>query len=732
MLRDKWSSKRPAVALLLATCLSTPAFAQSVAPEEGGGDDSNEIVVTANYRKQSVQDVPSGIQVYGGEALEKLGASGFENYLLTVPGASFRDQGSGNKRVAIRSISNMSATDFGGVTSLSTVGVYLNDVPIQGLSVLPDIALYDMNRVEVLKGPQGTLYGDGAMGGAIKMILNRPDPSGFSGKASVTASQTKSGKLDTLANAAINLPLVTDRVAIRVVGGFRDDNGYIDNVVTGQNNINSVDAYSVRATLLANLSDAFSVEALALRDVSNVEEPTQVNLTLADLKFNGLEDRHNDYKTDLYALTLRYDMGFAELTSVTSKYKRVQDQIDRSDFGLVAGLTNVPYNLDETLRSFAQEVRLVSSGDNRLDWVIGGIYRNKRRFSDFQFFVSDQDLPLIDPALRAQLPASNEYHGQFISDRYRQLAFYGQANFELAKGLDFTAGIRWYNDKVDATVTPDSLLFALATQQFDRSESGTTLKFGLSYKASDNVLLYANAAQGYRSSVPNINADYVGPDFAGPEDLWNFEAGIKTQTADKVLQFNAAAYYIPWSKFQVIVQEFVPLFGIPLGFITNGGDAKIYGFELEFLARPSDNFTAGATLGYAHSEVTRGEGDLTTGKPLPNSPRWTWSAFAEYRAPLSDSLEAFLRGDLSFVDRQASLAFTTAQPTGEMLQSYAMANLRLGLDHKNWGLDLFVNNLFDERAQLGRGLGGFGNVLDSNRFTIARPRTFGATVRVNY
>ena len=726
--------------LLCSLTLASAAHAQVGAEDNqsqtASGDkveSEDVILVTANYREQDLQEVPSAIQVFGGEDLDRLGAKGFEDYILSVPGASFRDQGSGIKRVSIRGISNVSANDFGAPTSLNTVGFYLNDVPLQGTNSLPDLSLFDLDRVEVLKGPQGTLYGDGAMGGAIKMILQKPDlHAGISGKAAITTSYTEDGGVNFNTNAALNIPLIDDRLAVRVVGSLRQEAGFIDNIATGENNVNSGDGYSVRSYVLADISDRLTAEALLYRDVSKVDEATQINIDLGDLEYDGLEDRFTDFEVNLYALTLKLDAGFAEITSVTSKYERTRDQVDRSDFGLPpVPLPRAPYTFAEDNDTFVQELRIISKGDNRLDWVFGGIYRNKERFSDFALTVDERDLELLPTDFRAGLFNGTEYQSQDILEKYKQFAVYGQLNFEISDRLEAIAGARWYNDKnsLDLMQIPGSL-FVFAPLAIDTDDSGVLLKFGLYYEVSDDVLLFANAGQGYRPSAPNSNADFIGPDFASPGSLWNYEIGAKTSFADGRVTLNAAGYYTDWSNFQALVTEFSPLFGFELGFLDNGGDAEVFGVEIELAAAPTDQLTIGGTVGYTHSEVVEGIGGFTTGAPLPNTPEWTFNAFGEFRAPVSSRFDAYIRADVSYVDEQVTLAFTDNQTTGVMVDSYATGNLRFGLDTDDGrGVDLFVNNIWNERAQLGRGLAGNGNNLDSNRFTISRPRTFGVTVR---
>ena len=248
------------------TIASGLALAMTV-PATAAANPDEEIVVTAERREQGVQDIALPIQLFSGRTLERLGADKFEDYLLQVPGVSLRSQGNGASRIAIRGISNIAASDVGGGNTLSTVGLYLNDVPIQGTSVLPDLALYDVQRIEVLKGPQGTLYGEGAMGGAIKMQLTPPDMSATSARGEATLSTTDGATtLSYAARGVLNLPLAQDRVGLRLVGTYKSDAGFVNNIATGERDYNDRRSWSVRGILAANIAEGFDAELLAMSE----------------------------------------------------------------------------------------------------------------------------------------------------------------------------------------------------------------------------------------------------------------------------------------------------------------------------------------------------------------------------------------------------------------------------------------------------------------------------------
>ena len=706
-----------------------------------------EVIVTAAYREQSAQDVAATLQVFEGEKLEQLGAEGFRDYLLTVPGASFRDNGSGAKRVALRGVSNISATDFAAVSSMSTIGVYLNNVPIQGTSLIPDLGLFDLERVEVLKGPQGTLYGDGAMGGAVKMIYTPPNTKMIEGKMAAKLSGTKGGGFNFRTDGVINIPFVRDRVALRIVGSYRNDDGFIDNVLRGKENANDAEDYTIRGMLYAQLTEDFSADILLLRDEQNIDEFTQITRDLGDLELESAENRFTDYTIDLYALTLKYNFPFAELTSVTSRYDRSRNQVDHFS-GLAQGyfnkfgkVTQDPYVLKEGLDTITQELRLVSQGDKRLDWIGGVFYRNRIRDSNFFSFIAPEELPDVNAGLAAALfpvlPADGRYVAQIIKDNFQQWAVYAEANFELIEHLELTAGLRWFDERVDNFTKPTGfsvVSFATGPPFFaDTGDSGFIPKVGLSYKIGDRYLLYALASRGFRSSTINTNVTMgLGEIAANADTLWNFEVGGKTIWSNGRLTLNGALFFIDWSEIQILLSDFSPLFMTDLGFLSNAGDAEIRGFEFAFAAMPTKALSFGMTLGYTYSEMVRVSADAIKGVTLPNTPEWTVSVYGQCNFPVLDLGEGHIHFNMQYMDEHATQVITTTFPGGAFVDSYVIGNFRVGLKTEKWGIDLFIDNLWNERAQLGRGLAGFGSLLDADRFTIHQPRTLGVLIRRSF
>src|SRR5437868_3464376 len=348
-----------------------------------------EVIVTAQRREQDVQDVANSLQVITGEQIDTLGQVEFEDYISTISGVGFNKSGEGSNKIALRGISSFTENRYGVTDSVSTVGLYIDEIPLAGAGSLPDLALFDLRRIEVLKGPQGTLYGEGAMGGAIRMITNAPEFDAFSGKTVATLSSTEHGGVNYQARGMVNLPLAQDRVAMRIVGSYRDDSGFIDNVTTGERDLNSLRQWSVRALLRAQVTDNFSVDLFQLHDDQRLDGLNRQTIGLDDFKTDLHENEYSDNTVDVSALTLRYDFGFAALSSVSSYFKTERNFSSRFPVGLdgflalfglpAVGSVSESLGFEDHPETFTQELRLVSQGDQRVDWVAGAFYRDRDR-----------------------------------------------------------------------------------------------------------------------------------------------------------------------------------------------------------------------------------------------------------------------------------------------------------------------------------------------------------------
>ncbi len=748
--------------------------AEQVAPTE----QRDEIVVTANRREQNLQEVVGGIQVFGGDELEKQGADGIEDYILKVPGAGMQKDGSGGTKLGLRGISNAAGNNSGSFDGVSTVGLYLNDVPMQGAGTLPDLALYDLNRVEVLKGPQGTLYGEGSMGGAIKMIVNHASLTEYEAKADATLSYTEEGGVNWFTKAAFGGPIVEDRIGLRLVGTMKEESGYVDYTEQGREDANTSDGWSVRGIVNGEWN-AFKVEAMVLLDYARADQFPNVNSGEDDLKNDQLERQFSETDFGLYGLTLKYDFGPVELTSVTSLIKADKDQIYRS--GLTSsllegnsidlilqeelGLPATGFQIDDFFQqtlvneepllwttseeNFAQELRLMSTGDERLDWVVGLFYRNRDKDYFGVLTQPDTALPpdptggLLQALLEPLSPFDDRAYDRHGVETFEQYAVYAEGNYELTDALELTLGLRYFNETVGLHDTFNVYwLYALLYSGFggpttfkidlEPEVDGFLPKASLKWQIDDDFMVYGLVSRGFRSAGPNANFAFdVGDPVMDPDYLWNYEAGYKTRWLSGALTINGTFFYLDWEDIQLLKAGVGTIGAIPteLIYFDNAGDARVLGAEIETLLFPMEGLMLGINLSYLDGEITETEpdADAFVGSPLPSMPELSASIFAAYTMDLWGDVTGTIAGGWQYIDDMNIVVESNTEPSGLPVESYQQVQIHLSVDGMNWGVGLFVDNLLDERPQL------FRTLLDTRRYTtIGRPRTGGITARMSF
>jgi iron complex outermembrane receptor protein len=688
-----------------------------------------ELVVTATKREERLIDVPASIQAVSGAELQKLGAVNFSDYARSVAGVAFIDAGPGRTQIFIRGVSTGGDVDTG---KEATVGIYVDETPVTEGSSQPDLKLYDIDRIEVLRGPQGTLYGSGSLGGTVRVLTRQPNFSEISGYLAAQGSQTTKGGTNGSIDGWVNIPL-SDKVALRLVGYALDNSGFLDNGVTGAKDINDEQTRGARAALRIKPTERLNLVLTGVYQKSQIGAYYQVTD-----HFPGLVIEQNEPEpfTDRYGivnLRAEYDFGPAILTSSTSYFDRKREFANDIDY-FVEALTGVPRStslLEYGSKSFSEELRLASNGDGAFKWVVGAFYidRDEAFAQTINFF----GIPIPTAT------ADSLFTGTTTSQT-RQLAGFGEASWEFTPGLTLTGGLRI--SKIDREVT--AIKDGLAVGGFSRfngdfSETPITPKINLSYKPGRDSLIYAQAAKGFRIGGvnqtlppcgPTCTVD-VGPTFSS-DSLWNYEVGAKVQLFDRALSINAAVFYIDWKDIQLNVNR-----GDGFNGFRNAGDAKSKGAELEANARLGSHVKLGGQVTYTKAELTSIDagivGVATAGDRLPDIPRWSASGNIEVGTTVLGDGWAYARADVQYVGSRYN-AFQT-DPLSLPLASYTLVNLRFGLQKGPWGGAIFVNNATDERAALSRLLAigvRNGAPLALDRYTVNRPRTIGVSVWRNF
>ncbi|WP_165793823.1 TonB-dependent receptor [Hyphococcus luteus] len=719
--------KKSLLASIAAFVFGASADAQEGKAEGTGASDDDTIIVTATRRAERLIDVPLAIQALSGDDLEKLGAVNFSDYARTLAGVSFIDAGAGRSQVFIRGVTT--GADIGQGAE-ATVGVYFDEVPISEAASQPDLKLFDIDRIEVLRGPQGTVYGSGSLGGTLRVMPRMPEFDDVSGAIQLTGSGTEKGGGNGEVSGWLNLPF-SDKAALRVVGFGVKNSGFLDDGYSGlgssaEDNINDEKSYGGRAAFHVQPTEQIDIVLTGIYQKSKFGAYEQVTDEFPALVIQQSSDQPFEDEVKIANLKINYDFGFATLTSATSYFDRsrfFQNDIDY--FTEALGIARVVSPLLYEGETISQEVRLASSGDGPFSWLIGGFYLD--RSDDFLQIIN----PLGVPA--SSDPAANLFYLHRASD-IEQLAGFIELGYDLTDRLNITAGVRVSDiDRANVTVN-DGLLFQAAVSG-DVSEQSTTPKVNVSYELADDALVYFQAAQGYR--IGGVNPGLppcdplagctidVGPTY-GSDSLWNYEVGTKFRAFDDALTVAAAIFYIDWKDIQLNVSR-----GDGFDGFLNAGDATSKGAELETSFIANEHLTLGGQVTYTDASLDDVPASIAAfalpGQRVPVTPKWSSAMNFELSAPVFGNGNAYLRGDLQYVGgRQSSLG-----PASSDLESYVLLGLRAGLEHGPYSVAIFVDNLTDERTELDRttvfGLRG-GAPLTLERTTINRPRTVGVTI----
>jgi iron complex outermembrane receptor protein len=741
------------------------AFAQ----QENKSDQLQEIIVTAQKRESTVQTTPISMTALTGQDLEDRGITDISSVVQSVPGVSMRTSGPGQTELEIRGM-----TSSGG--NSSTVGFYLDDTPLtapasaQNGKVVIDPALYDLNRIEVLRGPQGTLYGSGSMGGTIKLVPNAPNPNAFDASAEVIFGGTDGGdSLNHTENAMVNLPL-GDTLAVRVVGTLEHLSGWIDRVVITQpdfpspvnattrgnvaaapveadyKNVNDENLRTVRASLLWKPTDRLSIEPSFM-----YQEITQGGLNLIDSQ-PGTETQYQPYNSpepfedriDIGSLNVQYHFDPFDLSSTTSYWSRDENlrQDGTEEIAYAVGLPiypseggagqNFPTSLeDDKSKQYSEEIRLTSVGDTQFKWLVGYFYQD---------FESDWDL-FVDTPFTAvtAFPTVPNAFTQYQPSKILQNSFFGEASYTFLQQFTATAGLRryYYHASVNTAVSgwlSSSGGDAVDTYSTGERDSGVTPKLNLSYQLDKDLLVYGTVSQGFRPGGGNqpiptsgslgtkclTNLETIGLTSAPlgfkPDKVWSYELGEKFRGDDGRVTINSAAYFENWQH----IQQNIPLAcGFP--FTGNAGDAHIYGAELEVNAVVVPGLVASVNGSWLHAEYIANAVPATTiDERVQNVPELTASASLAYRHGITDALSLVGRVDNNYVGSRID---TTSQ--ANYLPAYDLTNLRAGVEGSNWTAVLFVNNVTNRLALLSNSPAINVAIPTFNRTAMEQPLTFG-------
>jgi iron complex outermembrane receptor protein len=744
---------------------ATAAAAQEQAPTVTGLE---EVIVTATKRAERLQDVSESIAAFDANAIEMRGLKQIDDIVKYIPGMSLSQREPGGTTIVFRGVAS-SGIQFGAVSSSA---LYLDEQPITQSGRSPDPRFIDIERVEALRGPQGTLYGASSQSGTLRVITAKPDPSGFDAWTEAELTQVEDGDAGYDVSAMLNLPLAEDRVSLRVVGFAAEDAGFIDNVLTqskGQTfdnadvvdeDVNTVNTVGGRAALRFDISEGvdltFSglyqdVSADGHGDVTPASTDGFGYANVGDLEQVRFSEESLDDSWYQLGLTMNAATPIGDLVIAASYFDRdFHYEADATDYEWnfncprfdSLGNENPPppfcqpnytlYDFGGDPRGFAQndeqteittfEARLQSKADeeSRWSWLVGAFYSKETGHTQFDSFVNDYaDTPAFEYFAYLQYayyggtlaPTDQWWIGLYDTD-LEQRAMFGEVSFDVTENFTITAGGRWFEYDRKFRLHQEAPVgftgFSLTEATADTDDSGSVMKLNMSYRIDDDRMVYATYSEGFRNggSNPVRPASILPRDFTSDE-LKNYEVGAKTEWLDSRLRFNIAIYSMQWDDFAV-----------------------------------QDAWQIDASLGYNDGEVSEATElvldpafdpiPVTKGARLPLTPDWTATLGIEYR-PRGSLLNAqpFARVDLAYVGESVNnlegIESVVAAGGVQVQEAYDTGDFRVGLEGERWTAALFVDNFWDERANL-----FLSNRWAEQRQSVNRPRTYGLSFRYDW
>ncbi|MEM8561827.1 MAG: TonB-dependent receptor [Pseudomonadota bacterium] len=716
-----------------------------------------EVLVTAQKRDESLQNVPISIQALDSTRLEQLLVSNFDDYALLLPSLSYNSVGPGTAQIYMRGISDGGDGNPSG--SSPSVAVYLDEQPVTAIGRNLDVHIYDIERVEALAGPQGTLYGASSQAGTLRIITKQPSTEEFNAGFDLGYEYTEDGDPSNTVEGFLNIP-ITDRMALRLVGYRGDYGGYIDNVFqvktfsrTGvtidnaglvEENFNEEKNTGARAALKVDLNDNWTATLNQLYQKQETKgvwdhDPEDIG-DLEVARFNKDAGEDEFYQTGLtvegqmgdldlvYAGSyldrdVNYESDYTEYAEYSSyiDYYTCYYAYDYSTYGYVFYDCDDPrirFTDDSKYKRNTQELRLQQQGDSSLRWV-GGLFYEKSTHD----YLLEWHIPAIKPGMQIREP--DVY---FVTDQKRtdtQYAIFGEVTYDLTDSLTTTVGARGFKTESEIKGFVGTVFTASPEVDVDTDEEDVIYKFNLTYNYTDDIMIYGTVSEGFRpggvnrTSTSNIPGEYES------DRLWNYEFGWKTTLLDQRLRFNGAAYYMDWEDIQFT--RFDPSES-QLGLTANAGDAEVYGIESDVTYLILADWEVSAAFSYNDASLSE-EYDrspteiIPSGTELPFVPDFKGNISSRYTFSIGET-DAFV---------QAVYAYTGSSYNDLIVEdrakqdSYEIVNMSAGIERDSWSVTLYGSNLTDERAEIYR-----NNTDLDDRITTNRPRSYGVRFSMNF
>ncbi len=766
----------------ISFALAGSAIAVTLVPAAMAASALEEVVVTAQKRAENLQDVAVSLQVLGNEQLENLQVKGFDDYILFMPTVSYTSNGPGYGQVYMRGIS--SGGDGNHSASMPSVGVYLDEQPVTTINQILDVHVYDIERIETLSGPQGTLYGQGSQAGTIRIITNKPVIGERQGGYDIYGTSVSHGDSGFGLDGYINIP-INDNMAVRLVAWYQDDPGWIDNV---EGEINYLGSGIVKSNADLVDDDFNHAETAGFRGLlkwvlnDNWTITPGINYQNSDVNGSWQENPEytgGDYQTSVFfptwtdenwyqaTLTVEGDIGDLNLLYAGAYLDRdVDSSYDYSGYAEYLESFGYCYYYDalgncadpsqyvsgdENFNRNSHEIRLQSSPDGSFRWIAGLFYQRQEHLFDLQWVVPDMN------------PADSVVEGgrttwQTFQRRVdKDTALFGEAYIDLGAAFSLTLGARYF--EYDNSLFGFNGFIGHCTGYYDDNgdfvedrENGVPQypcfntgilddvskgddwagKVSLEWKATDDKLFYVTWSEGFRAGGVN-RARVPGIPKYQPDFVENYEIGWKTQWADGAVRFNGAAYLVDWNDFQYGFLDFTIS---NLTIIQNVGNAQTKGIEFDLDWAATDNLLLSLAGSYNDAELQenfwrndqdRIDGlppDAPEGTPMPYVPEFQYTFIGRYTFDIAD-MPLFAQAAWSYRDGSWN-DLEVSNTRRRYMDSYGVLNLSTGIEKDNWSLTVYANNVSDERGVINYGDPGYDSPsgLD-NRTNFIKPRNYG-------
>ena len=679
---------------------------------------ADEVVIRAGRQPHALDRFAASASVIGDDALQRLHATSATDLTESVSGIGFTNLGPGRNKIMIRGLSDGA---FSGRTE-STVGVYVEDSRITYGAPDPDLKLVDIERVEILRGPQGALYGGGSIGGIYRITPAPPDLEKPSGFLTASGEGVEDGGVGDAVEGMINLPIVRDRIGLRLVAYRENAPGWLDNPTLGVSNTNATVRDGLRATLAARLDNSWTVSGRLLFQGINSADSQYAQSSSGDEVRSSrvLEPHDNDFS--LLSATVRGRTPWGAFDSTTTALHHAYDSVFDASPAFVR-LGPPPraiqtYAEASDLKFFVEEARLTGVA-SPFPWTLGAFYSLGRLEADTRL-----------RRIRLNGRHQDLYAGE-RRDNIREYAIYGEATWPLTRQLDFSVGLRAFRTELETRVAASGVAPALSDQFADsQSHTGLAPQFRLSYEPEVGAFYYLQASNGYRSGGFNAGSSAALDHSAtgaqpfrryGPDELWSYEAGIKHTFLDQRLRIRAAGFLQVWENIQTD-----QLVAADLPFTGNVGDGEIRGGEFESQFRWSDRLTLSAHVTYADAEVVDARASFPTGADtaLPGSPRVSGGGAVDFERPFSGESVLRLHLGATYI---GSSRVTFPRQESVNIGGYFTANANAAYETGSWRGVIYVENIANGDA----GTFSYGNLFQlgaADLSTPQRPRTVGVEI----